>query len=324
MNALITDKFSKIYAENEWGYGSGVGSLPLNNADYIKFIKLFIERNSISSVVDFGCGDWQFSRFIDWAGADYLGLDVVESVIDRNQAQFGNQKTSFLVFTPEMDLPVADLIICKDVFQHLPNRLVWQYLDLFKARARFVLITNDDWPAQNLINTDIDEGGWRPILLDREPFCQMAPIVLSWMIEWGGWKPTRKATCLILGDRHSARSCGNGLEMHLINLDRSVARLAEFQKRNGHLHHVIRFAAVDGKSIDRDRLIEDGLISHDLGYSEGAVGCALSHIALWKLSIDQNRPITIAEDDAVFARDFDPLDGAVGWSSGLGHRNVGI
>src|SRR5579871_398362 len=76
----VSQTFSKIYEANEWGYGSGVGSLPLNNVDYIKFLKLFIERNTIRSVVDFGCGDWQFSRFINWAGITYTGFDIVEDV----------------------------------------------------------------------------------------------------------------------------------------------------------------------------------------------------------------------------------------------------
>ncbi|SED81533.1 hypothetical protein SAMN05519104_4445 [Rhizobiales bacterium GAS188] len=196
----MSNTFSEIYKKNEWGYGSGVGSLPLNNVDYIKFIKVFIERNRMSSIVDFGCGDWQFSRFIDWAGITYTGFDIVEDVIARNQTLFGRDTISFRVFKPATELPRADLYICKDVFQHLPNGLIRQYLRLFKARARFLLITNDDWPAEELLNAEIDEGGWRPLRLDREPFSEVAPVVLSWMIEWGGWKPTRKATCLIAGN----------------------------------------------------------------------------------------------------------------------------
>ncbi len=132
----MSERFSGIYDANEWGYGSGVGSLPLNNVEYIRFLKQFIEKNNIGSVVDFGCGDWQFSRFIDWAGASYIGFDIVKSIIERDRALFERGKTSFCVFKRGMDLPSADLFICKDVFQHLPNSLIWQYLALFKARAR--------------------------------------------------------------------------------------------------------------------------------------------------------------------------------------------
>lgn len=196
----MENKFSQIYTKNEWGYGSGVGSLPLNNIDYIKFLRMFIERNNIRSVVDFGCGDWQFSRFVGWETVTYTGFDIVESVVAQNQATFPSDKISFQLFTPETELPKADLFLCKDVFQHLPNGLIQKYLHSFKSRSRFLLITNDDWPAEQLINTEIEEGGWRPIRLDREPFSEVAPVVLSWMVEWGGWKPTRKATGLIVGE----------------------------------------------------------------------------------------------------------------------------
>jgi SAM-dependent methyltransferase len=193
-------RFSEIYKVNEWGYGSGVGSLPLNNIDYIKFLKMFIERNNIRSVVDFGCGDWQFSRFVGWESVSYTGFDIVESIVERNQSLFARDNVSFRVFRSDIELPNADLLICKDVFQHLSNKSIEMYLRIFKARSRFLLITNDDWPAEHLTNTEIGDGGWRPIRLAQEPFSEIAPIVLSWIIEWGGWKPTRKATSLLIGE----------------------------------------------------------------------------------------------------------------------------
>ena len=195
----MTSYFSDIYNLNLWGYGSGVGSLPLNNVDYIKFLNMFVAQNNVRSVVDFGCGDWQFSRFVDWGAARYTGFDIVESVIANNQKAFAQKNVSFCIFESETFLPEADLLICKDVFQHLPNPSILKYLAALKARYRFLLITNDDWPHEDLINSDITEGGYRPIRLDREPFCEVAPIVLSWMIEWGGWKPTKKVTSLLLG-----------------------------------------------------------------------------------------------------------------------------
>jgi SAM-dependent methyltransferase len=196
----MENKFSEIYKKNEWGYGSGVGSLPLNNIDYIKYMRMFIERNNIRSVVDFGCGDWQFSQFVGWETVTYTGFDIVESVVAQNQAAFARGNVSFRVFTSETELPKADLFICKDVFQHMSNGSIEKYLRAFKERSRFLLITNDDWPAEHLINTEIEEGGWRPVRLDRKPFSEVAPVVLSWTIEWGGWKPTRKATSLIAGE----------------------------------------------------------------------------------------------------------------------------
>jgi SAM-dependent methyltransferase len=199
----VSDRFAEIYENNEWGYGSGVGSLALNNIEYMKFLHTFLRSNGIESVVDLGCGDWQFSQFIDWGEATYLGLDVAETVIQHNRARFSRPNVGFATFNSDDDVPYCDLALCKDVFQHLPNATIAHNLKLLKSRARFLLITNDAWPCAELTNNDVEPGGWRPVSLAREPFGEIAPVVLAWTVEWvlGGWNPTGKTTCLILGDR---------------------------------------------------------------------------------------------------------------------------
>ena len=199
----MSDRFAQIYENNEWGFGSGVGSLPLNNIEYMRSLHTFLRSNAMESVVDPGCGDWQFSRFVDWGAATYLGLDVADSVIASNRSRFTQPNVTFNTFGTDDDFPYCDLALCKDVFQHLPNDAIARNLKLLKSRARFLLITNDAWPCAELTNTDIEPGGWRPVNLSQEPFGEVAPVVLSWTVEWvlGGWNPTGKSTCLILGDR---------------------------------------------------------------------------------------------------------------------------
>lgn len=53
-------------------------------APRIEFVRRFIKENSIKSVVDLGCGDWQFSPYIyhDLFVA-YVGYDVVLPVIQQ-------------------------------------------------------------------------------------------------------------------------------------------------------------------------------------------------------------------------------------------------
>ncbi|RWB67974.1 glycosyltransferase family 25 protein [Mesorhizobium sp.] len=87
-------------------------------------------------------------------------------------------------------------------------------------------------------------------------------------------------------------------KIHLINLDRSAERWNRYQSHNWHLmHNTVRVSAVDGASLDRDALIEDGMITDDCPYPPGTLGCALSHINLWKRSVSENRTITVFEDD---------------------------
>jgi GR25 family glycosyltransferase involved in LPS biosynthesis/glycosyltransferase involved in cell wall biosynthesis len=95
------------------------------------------------------------------------------------------------------------------------------------------------------------------------------------------------------------------LPLYVINLDRSTDRLDQFKQRNLHLSSFTRFRAIDGANLDRRRSIEEKVIASDLDYSAGALGCAMSHIALWRIAATENRAITVAEDDAIFSRQFE-------------------
>jgi SAM-dependent methyltransferase len=163
-----TDAFARIYRHNVWGWGSGHGSLPRTTRQYRTYIEGFIAGNGVTSVVDLGCGDWQFSRLIDWHGADYLGVDVVPELVERNQRTFGGPGVRFEVSPSDLsELPGADLLITKDVLQHVPNAKV---LELVAALPQFkyALITNDITGGEP--NGDIEPGAWRTLDLRLPPF----------------------------------------------------------------------------------------------------------------------------------------------------------
>src|SRR5436305_1188374 len=61
--------FTEIYDKNVWGFGSGHGSSLEVTSGYRQLITNFITHNAVRTVVDYGCGDWNFSRAIDWAGS---------------------------------------------------------------------------------------------------------------------------------------------------------------------------------------------------------------------------------------------------------------
>ena len=97
----------------------------------------------------------------------------------------------------------------------------------------------------------------------------------------------------------TARQSVGDLPIYLLNLDRSTDRLVEFQKHNAHLRNVIRIPAVDGRLLEKEQLIKEGLMTPDCDYQIGALGCALSHVSLWKKAASENRTITVFEDDTV-------------------------
>ncbi|UCI09541.1 glycosyltransferase family 25 protein [Mesorhizobium sp. B1-1-8] len=94
-------------------------------------------------------------------------------------------------------------------------------------------------------------------------------------------------------------------KIYLINLDKSIGRLSHYMENNPHLSNgTVRVSAIEGASVDRSKLVRDGTIAEDCTYRPGSLGCALSHISLWKFAISENRPITIFEDDVYASVDF--------------------
>jgi SAM-dependent methyltransferase len=162
--------FNRIYHNNAWGTGSGPGSSYDNTVEYRRFLQNFMKTNNIKSVVDIGCGDWQFSQHIDWGGVRYVGLDVSDVVL-ANTRTFASGGIEF----HELDalageLPTADLAIMKDVLQHWSNADILSFLPKLKNFDR-VLITNG-FPehAMRNLNADIRPGEYRSVDLSLPPF----------------------------------------------------------------------------------------------------------------------------------------------------------
>ena len=188
--------FTEIYERNTWGFGSGHGSLPALTKPYRKFLEGFIQKNAVRAILDFGCGDWQFSQFIDWNGADYLGLDIVPSVIESNRQAFRRPRVQFEI-APESyaDLPYADLLLVKDVLQHWETAQIRKFLETALPKFKFALITNDTALARSAVaaisnalrlipntNCEIKTGGYRPLDLRRPPFGFPATCVLQFKV----------------------------------------------------------------------------------------------------------------------------------------------
>ena len=162
--------FDFIYASNDWCVGSGYGSLPRTTESYRHLLQDFLARHAIRSVVDAGCGDWQFSRLIDWSGIDYLGIDV-SAVLIKNIARYAAPNIRFVEGDIRtLDHPGADLLIVKDVLQHWSNADIQALIPSF-ARYRYCLITNGATATTlPLLNKDIRAGEWRPVDLALPPF----------------------------------------------------------------------------------------------------------------------------------------------------------
>lgn len=173
LQANIEEVFTQIYSQGSWdekGFSASGSPIELMG-DYVEFLQNFLDEYQIRSVVDVGCGDWAFSRYIDWSDIEYLGIDVVRYVVERNQNLFGGPSVSFMHGNAAaMELPKADLLICKDTFQHLSNQTIKQILRQMQ-KFKYCLFTDTVNPfTHSSMNRDIWDGGSHFLDLTKPPF----------------------------------------------------------------------------------------------------------------------------------------------------------
>ncbi|HSX13489.1 MAG TPA: class I SAM-dependent methyltransferase [Chlamydiales bacterium] len=183
--------FTWIYDTGQWGFNdegrgySGDGSTVREAKPYMDFLRDFLRTHQIESVIDIGCGDWTFSQHLDWRNIHYLGVDVVKSVIESDIEKFSKPNITFMqADILSTSLPSADLLICKDVLQHLTYEDISLFLQQL-SKYKHCLITNDYGSiyieGQRIReNSDISTGKYRPIDLTLPPFNLKAERIFSY------------------------------------------------------------------------------------------------------------------------------------------------
>ena len=178
-------QFTNIYNKNIWGNGSGKGSSPDYNKKYMEFLEQFIKENNIQTIWDLGCGDWQFSQFLDWNGAKYTGVDCVKQVIETNQNEYSDiyGNINFL----HMDISNCvdkiqinqDLIILKDILQHRPNESITQFMDkLVEQGHKNILLINGYKDAKGIDRSINNRYKYAKIDCRLEPLNKYNPEIL--------------------------------------------------------------------------------------------------------------------------------------------------
>jgi hypothetical protein len=180
---------------------SGPGSTVAFSEPYRSFVANFARTMGVETVVDLGCGDMNVSGHIDFGDAYYIGFDVIEERIRRNEARFDAPKYIFGCADLREHRPIADLVLVKDVIQHWSNADIVEWLAmLIRCPFRYALITNCNYTDGRVppVNSDIPTGSWRPVDLTMPPFS-----IGDCVLRWGD---PAKDTVLVCGTRiHAAR-----------------------------------------------------------------------------------------------------------------------
>ncbi len=188
LRKIFDEKY--VSATSDWSGGSGPGSEPFYNIAYCAFLESFLIQNRVCYVDDIGCGDWSFSRYVRFEGITYRGFDIAPSIIERNAAKFTAPNVSFQVMPDDKAaVPGADLLIMKDVLQHLSDEEIFDFQQRVFPKYEYCLITNSYNKSNEPRNVDIANGGFRCLDLQTHPYNFRGAYVLQF--NTGVWEEVR-------------------------------------------------------------------------------------------------------------------------------------
>ena len=153
---------------------SGPGSHIYNTVEVRKLLTSFIKEHNIKSILDLGCGDWNWFKLVNICDASYEGWDAHPTMININKIRYGSDKVVFEVkdIITE-DYPEVDLIICRDVLFHLDFKYSINVINKIKNKCKYFLSTsfnNIDTNTNIKKYCHIDNWGFYPINLHITPF----------------------------------------------------------------------------------------------------------------------------------------------------------
>lgn len=172
--------FNGIYRNNSWADPesiSGRGSTLAYTVVIRRELPVLLESVEARSLLDAPCGDFNWMRHVALGGVKYIGGDIVPELIARNREQYGDTSRDFLVLDLTKDqLPLVDVILCRDCLIHLSYRHIHAAISNFKkSNARYLLTTTHPTVREN---SDIPTGAWRSVNLQLPPFNFPEPIQL--------------------------------------------------------------------------------------------------------------------------------------------------
>ena len=176
----LKDKFSEVYDKNIFRgrkSRSGEGSDHVQTEIIRVELPKLIKKLNICSFLDAPCGDWYWMHAVELGVEEYIGVDIVDSLIKKNQLQFSNEKINFHCMNlAESELPKVDLIFSRDCLVHLSFKDALKIIENFKrSGSKYLLTTTFKGRTKN---EDLGTGFWRPLNKQLAPFNFPEPIHL--------------------------------------------------------------------------------------------------------------------------------------------------
>ncbi len=154
---------------------SGPGSNTYQTRIIIKEIPLLFKNFNINTMLDIPCGDFYWMKELDLKDINYIGVDIVDDLIKKNNEDYSKNNLHFKKLDLIKDtLPSVDLIFTRDCLVHLSFEDIFKALtNICNSNSKYLLTTTF---TERTINNDIKTGQWRTLNLQIEPFFLPKPI----------------------------------------------------------------------------------------------------------------------------------------------------
>lgn len=176
--ARMEAAFTPFYTENRWGDSesvSGPGSTLTRTSKLRQELPLLLREIRVHTLLDAGCGDFNWMKDTELGVENYIGVDVVPELVERNQRLYGNERRRFILGELTRDkLPQVDVILCRDCLIHFSYKDIAAAIRNFKRSGSTYLLTNT-YPLWTR-NEDIRTEEFRHINLLLSPFSFPPPI----------------------------------------------------------------------------------------------------------------------------------------------------
>lgn len=176
----IKETFEQIHQTNHWSGAqsvSGQGSEPNQTAFISSQLPLLLDRFHIQTMIDAPCGDFNWMEKIPLPLMDYIGIDIVPEVVEKNQHRYSMAGRRFICSDiTAHPFPAADLLFCRDCLVHLSFNAIGHFFkNLLNSKIQYLMITT--FPDRSE-NRDITTGDWRPLNFEAPPFHFPTPIAI--------------------------------------------------------------------------------------------------------------------------------------------------
>ncbi len=180
-NPWLEARFTRVHDENLWGsqesrsgWGSARGTPSVSIA--AEAIARAVREHGVRSLHDIPCGDfnWMPEVLAEFPGLAYRGFDIVKAMLAHNRDLHPQHEFRWLDITNEVP-PRADLILCKDLLNHLDDEDVKRAIqNMRRSGSTYLLASNN--PGFDYAPLPATPGGSRHLDITAPPFGYPAPL----------------------------------------------------------------------------------------------------------------------------------------------------